>query len=234
MLKSIFFMFIALALTSVYIQTANLDIRQFTTPLMGGVVAICAVIGLVKGRIKASEGAMFIAAWTLAACGDVCFEMSRLSATPENAGKFYMAAVVFFLAGYLIFGVSFNIFGAKAEPSKWVVATAVLVSVAMGVAAYSSLLVPPGQGALIVVYSAQGVILLCGGLLCLMSRRYHFAAIGILLFFSDWVVGMKDFGNPDIVPLFVKEHAFILILVTYYIPMMASIDYSFRLGGKEK
>jgi hypothetical protein len=234
MLKSIFFMFIALALTSVYIQTANLDIRQFTTPLMGAVVAICAVIGLVKARIKANEAAIFIAAWTLAACGDVFFEMSRLSATPENAGRFFVTAVVFFLVAYLIFGISFNIFGAKARPSIWVVVAAVLVSVIAGVVAYRSLQVPPAQGALIVVYSAQGVILLCGGLLCLMAQRYHFAAIGILLFISDWIVGMRAFGNPDIVPLFVKQYALILILVTYYIPMMASIDYSFRLGSGEK
>jgi hypothetical protein len=234
MLKSIFFLFIALALASVYIQIENLGIRQITTPSMAAVTAICAAIGLIKGKIKANEGAMFIAAWALAACGDVCFELSRLSAAPEDIVKYYMAAVVFFLVGYLIFGISFNIFGAKARPGMWMAATAVLVSIAMGVVAYLSLSVPPGQGALIVVYTAQGVILLCGGLLCLMSGRYHFAAIAILLFLSDWVVGMKDFGNPDIVPLFVKEHAFILIVVTYYLAMMASIDYSFKLGGREK
>jgi hypothetical protein len=232
--KPVFFAFIALALTSVYIQTANLDIRQFTTPLMGTVVAVCAVIGLVKARIKAGEGAMFIAAWTLAACGDVFFEMSRLSATPEDAGKFFVTAVALFLVAYLIFGISFNIFGAKAGPSLWAVAAAVLVSVAMGVVAYKSLQVPPAQGALIIVYSAQAVILLCGGLLCLMSRRYHFAAIGILLFISDWIVGLRAFGNPDIVPPFVKEYALILILVTYYIPMMASIDYVFGPGNKDR
>ncbi len=234
MLKSLFFVFIALALTSVYIQTADLEIKQISSPLMAGLVAVCAVIGLLKGRIRAWEGFIFIAAWTLAACGDVFFEMSRLAATPEDAGKFFVTAVAFFLVAYLIFGVSFNIFGAKAGLSTWMVATAVVVSAVMGVVAYTSLLVPAGQGALIIVYSTQAVILLCGGLLCLMSGRYHFGCIGILLFFSDWLVGLRAFGNPDIVPIFVKEHVLILILLTYYIPMMASIDYSFRLGGPEK
>ena len=233
MFKSFFFVFIALALTSVYIQTAKLDIMQISTPLMGGLVAVSAVIGLVKGRVKANEGLIFIAAWTLAACGDIFFEMSRLSVTPEDAGRFFVTAVAFFLVAYLIFGVSFNIFGAKAGLRTWMLAVAVAISAIMGVLAYKSLMVPPGQGALIFVYSAQAVILLCGGLLCLMSGRYHFACIGILLFFSDWLVGLRAFGNPDIVPLFVKEHVLILILLTYYIPMMASIDYCFRLEREE-
>ncbi|MBN2225503.1 MAG: hypothetical protein JW765_12560 [Deltaproteobacteria bacterium] len=234
MLKSLFFVFVAFALTSVYIQTADLEIKQISSPLMAGLVAICAVVGLVKGRIKAGEGIVFITAWALAACGDAFFEMSRLSATPEDAGKFFVTAVAIFLMAYLIFGVSFNIYAAKTGPRTWMVVTAVAVSVIMGVLAYKSLLVPPGQGALIVVYSTQAIILLCGGLLCLMSGRFHFGCIGILLFFSDWLVGLRAFGNPDIVPLFVTEHVLILILVTYYIPMMASIDYSFKLGSSEK
>jgi len=34
------------------------------------------------------------------------------------------------------------------------------------------------------------------------------------------------------VPRIVKEHILILILLTYYIPMMASIDYSFKMDER--
>jgi hypothetical protein len=234
MVRSLFFLFIALALASVYIQTADLDIKQITSPLLAGYVAVCALVGLVKARIKPGEGFIFIAAWTLAACGDVFFEMSRLAATPEDAGRFFVIAVGLFLAAYLIFGVSFTVFGAKAKPRWWVAAAAVAAAVVMGIIAYSSLSVPAGQDGLIVVYSAQAVILMCGGLLCLMTGRYHFGVIGVLLFFSDWLVGLRAFGNPDIVPLFVQRYVLILILITYYIPMAASIDYTLGLGGERK
>ena len=233
MYKFLFFVFIAFALTSVYIQTGELEIRQITSPLMAGLVAAGAVIGLVKARIKPREGFIFITAWTLAACGDVFFEMSRLSTTPDDAGRFFVMAVAVFLVAYLIFGISFSIIGIKAGLRTWMLAAAVVVSIIMGILAYKSLLVPPGQNALIIVYSVQAVILLFGGLLCLMSGRYHFASIGILLFFSDWLVGLRAFGNPDILPLFVKEQVLILILLTYYVPMMASIDYSLGLGREE-
>ena len=234
MSKSLFFVFMALALTSVYIQTDNLEIKQITSPLLAGFVAVCAIVGLVTGHIRARDGLILTAAWALAACGDVFFEMSRLSALPADAGRFFVTAVAFFLVAYLIFGVSFTIFGLTARLRAWKVTMAVVVAVAMGILANRSLLVPPGQDALIIVYSAQAVILLFGGLLCLMSGRYHFGCIGILLFFSDWLVGLRAFGNPDIVPPFVGRHVLILILLTYYIPMAASIDYSFGLKGDER
>ena len=234
MKKFYFYAFIALALTCVYIQTADLEIKQITSPLIAGLVALSAVIGLVTARIKAWEAFILISAWVLAACGDIFFEMSRLAATPEDMGKFFIIAVAIFLVAYLIFGISFNILGIQAGLPVWKVAATVLVSIAMGVIAYTSLQVPQGQGVLIFVYTAQAVILLCGGLLCLMSGRYHFATIGILLFFSDWLVGVRAFGNPDIVPQIVQEHVLILILVTYYIPMLASIDYAFKLGNEKQ
>ena len=234
MRKFYFYAFIALALACVYIQTADLGIKQVSSPLIAGLVALSAVIGLIAGRIKPWEGFVLITAWTLAATGDIFFEMSRLAATPEDAGKFFIIAVAVLLVAYLIFGVSFNIQGIKAGLPAWKLAGAAIVSIVMGVIAYASLQVPEGQGVLIFVYTAQAVILLCGGLLCLMSERYHFAAIGILLFFSDWLVGVHAFGNPDVVPSFVQDHVLILILVTYYIPMLSSIDYAFKLGNEKQ
>jgi len=233
MRKFYFYAFIAVALTCVYIQTADLEIKQVSSPLIAGLVALSAVIGLATARIKAWEGFILITAWVLAATGDIFFEMSRLAATPEDAGKFFIIAVAIFLVAYLIFGVSFNILGIRAGLPPWKLIVAAVVSLAMGFVAYRSLQVPEGQGILIFVYTAQAVILLCGGILCLMTGRYNFAGIGILLFFSDWLVGVRAFGNPDIVPQFVTEHVLILILVTYYIPMLLSIDYAFQLGNEK-
>ena len=232
MLKVLFYMFIAYALTSIYIQTADLAIKQFTSPTLAGLVAVGAVIGLFLKRIEVKQGVIFTVAWGLAAFGDIFFEMSRLSSTQEEAGRFFIIAVAVFLVAYLTFGISFSVYGFKAKLRPWVYVAALAVSVIMGMIAYTSLLVPPGQNALIVVYTTQAVILLFGGLLCLLSGRYHFACIGILLFFSDWLVGLRAFSDPAMVPLFVKEHVLILILLTYYIPMMASIDYSFKMDER--
>lgn len=226
--NTLFFMFIACALASVYIQTANLPVKQFTSPIITGLVAACAVIGILARRLKIREGLILAAAWILAACGDVFFEMSRLSLTPEDAGRFFVVAVAIFLVAYLIFGVSFSVIGIRADLSKWKYAAAVAASAVMGVIAYTSLLIPPGQNALVIIYTVQAVILLFGGLLCLMADRYTFACIGILLFFSDWLVGLRAFGNPAMIPQFVKVHILILILITYYIPMAASVDYSLK------
>ena len=229
----LFYLFIACALTSVYIQTADLPIKQFTSPVIAGLVAVCAVIGLIARRLKVSEGLILIPAWTLAACGDVFFEMSRLSSTADDAGRFFIIAVAIFLIAYLIFGVSFSIIGIRARLAWWKYLIAVAVAAVMGMIAYSSLLVPAGQNALVIVYTAQAVILLFGGLLCLMAGRYTFACIGMLLFFSDWLVGLRAFGNPAMVPEFVKTHILILILITYYIPMTASVDYSLKRREQE-
>jgi hypothetical protein len=224
----LFYLFIACALTSVYIQTADLPIKQFTSPIIAGLVAVCAIIGILAHRLKIREGLILASAWTLAACGDVFFEMSRLSKTSDDAGRFFIIAVAIFLVAYLIFGVSFSVIGFRARLARWKYAIAVAVAAIMGVLAYTSLLVPAGQNVLVIVYTAQAVILLFGGLLCLMAGRYTFACIGIMLFFSDWLVGLRAFGNPAMVPEFVKVHILILILITYYIPMAASVDYSLK------
>ncbi len=234
MYSTMFYLFIAYALTSVFIQTANLPIKQFTTPIMTGLVAVFAVIGLISRRVGKREGLILTAAWALAAAGDIFFEMSLLSKTPEDAGRNFITGVALFLAAYLIFGVSFNVFAVRAGvKTSWIAAAAAL-SVIMGFFAYYSLKVPPGQTALVVFYTVQAVILLCGGLLSIVAGNYSFACIGILLFFSDWLVGLRAFGNPEMVPQFIKQNILILILVTYYIPMIASIDYSLRLIAKEK
>ncbi len=228
MYKTLFFAFVAYALASVYIQTADLPIKQFTTPIMTGLVAIYAVIGFATRRLSTRDVLILGCAWGLAACGDIFFERSMLATTSEVAGQSFMLGVALFLLAYLIFGISFSVFGIRARLRPWVYLTALSVSALMGVVAYKSLLVPPGQNALVVVYAVQAVILLFGGLLSLFTKRFSFACIGILLFFSDWLVGLRAFGNPAMIPQFVSERVLILILITYYIPMLVSIDYSFR------
>ncbi|HLC02278.1 MAG TPA: lysoplasmalogenase family protein [Anaerolineales bacterium] len=231
--RALLFLFIAYALASVYIQTADLPIKQITTPVMGGFVAVCAVIGFFARRLKGREALILASAWALAACGDVFFEKSRLSTTAAEAGQNFMIAVGFFLIAYLIFGISFCVIGLRARLRPWIYIVTLLISGTMGVIAFRSLLVPAGQTALVVFYSVQAVILLFGGLLSVLTKRYWFACIGILLFFSDWLVGLRAFGNPAVMPPLVTDHILILILITYYLPMLASIDYSLMPRGVE-
>lgn len=226
--RTLLFLFTAYALASVYIQTADLPIKQITTPVMGAFVAVCALIGLFARRLRGREALILASGWALAGCGDIFFERSRLAATAAEAGQNFMIAVGLFLIAYLTFGVSFCVFGLRARLRPWVYFAALLISGTMGVIAFRSLLVPPDQTALVVFYSVQAVILLFGGLLSLLTKRFWFACVGILLFFSDWLVGLRAFGNPAVMPPFVTDHILILILITYYIPMLASIDYSLK------
>lgn len=227
--KLLFYIFTGYAFVNVYIQTAELPCRQFTTPIMTGSVGILALIGLLSKKLNKHEGIFLAAAWLLAATGDIFFEKSRLATNPDIAGQAFMLGVGIFLLAYLTFGVNFSVLGFSAKLPKWVYIGAGVIAAIMGVIAYKSLLVPADQNMLVVLYTIQAVILLFGGLLSLYRKHYTFAAIGILLFFSDWLVGMRSFGNPAIVPAYVSTHVLILILVTYYIPMLVSIDYSLKV-----
>lgn len=229
MYRLLFYIFTGYAFVNVYIQTAELPCRQFTTPIMTGSVGLLALIGLLSGRIKKYEGLVLTIAWLLAATGDIFFEKSRLATDPEIAGQAFMIGVAVFLLAYLTFGVNFSILGFKAGLSKWVYIGAGIIAAIMGVLAYNTLQVPPEQNMLVVFYTIQAVILFFGGLVSLYRKYYTFAVIGILLFFSDTLVGMRSFGNPDVVPVYVSTHILIFILVTYYIPMLASIDYSLKI-----
>ena len=226
MYKLLFYLFTGYAFINVYIQTAELPCRQFTTPIMTGSVGLLALIGLLSKRIKRNEGIILTVAWLLAAVGDIFFEKSRLATDPNVAGQAFMVGVSVFLLAYLTFGVNFSILGFRAKLPKQVYIGAGIIAAIMGVLAYNTLQVPAGQNMLVVFYTVQAVILLFGGLVSLYRKHYTFAVIGILLFFSDTLVGMRSFGNPAVVPAYVSTHILIFILVTYYIPMLASIDYS--------
>ena len=67
MLNMLYYLFVAYALVSVYVQTADLAVKQFTSPTLAGLVAVCAIIGLATKRITTREGILFAAAWALAA-----------------------------------------------------------------------------------------------------------------------------------------------------------------------
>ena len=87
MYKLLFYLFTGYAFVNVYIQTAELPCRQFTTPIMTGSVGILALIGLLSKKLNKHEGIFLTAAWLLAATGDIFFEKSRLATNADVAGQ---------------------------------------------------------------------------------------------------------------------------------------------------
>ena len=99
---------------------------------------MCALIGFFARRLKGREALILASAWALAGCGDVFFEKSRLAATAAEAGQDFVIAVGLFLIAYLIFGISFSVFGLRAGRRPWVYIAALLLSGTMGAIAYRS------------------------------------------------------------------------------------------------
>ena len=102
---------------------------------------------------------------------------------------------------------------------------AVGVSIALAGVAYSTLEVSPEKFGIVLAYSVSVATLLCGGILSAINGHPHLAYIGIAYFFSDWLVGMRNFGKRP--PAWLQKNALILILILYYTIMLTSIDYAF-------
>src|SRR4030067_1809312 len=101
--RTLLFLFTAYALASVYIQTADLPIKQITTPVMGAFVAVCALIGLFARRLRGREALILASGWALGGCGEIFFERVRLAATAAEAGQNFMIAGGLFLLAFLTF-----------------------------------------------------------------------------------------------------------------------------------
>lgn len=106
------------------------------------------------------------------------------------------------------------------QSGAWAAAVA---AAAMGVIAYRTLAVTPETRAIMWVYTVAVTVLLCGGILSALGGSVHLATLGIAYFFSDWCVGLRDFGSGG-TPL-LKEHILIVILILYYTIMLTSIDF---------
>ncbi len=212
-----------------------LRVRRWLSPFIAGLTALLVMVGaFVQGDLSTGDtspgdastflGLLLTAVWVMAAAGDIFIEGSYSTTDETVKGRYYivgMALFILFTLG-LGLGLSANALANLDVPGGQALAAAV-VSVVMGVIAYRTLDVTAETRVIMRVYAVSVTVLLCGGLLSALGGSVHLAYIGIAYFFSDWCVGLRDFGKN--VPPLLKEHILIVILILYYTVMLTSIDF---------
>jgi len=201
--------------------------RRIASPLIGGLTALLVAMGCLVGDGPSPPICILLATvWILAATGDIFVERSYAAEDAAAKARFYAIGMALFVAVTLGLGLGLTLNallleGMEAAPAL----AAVGISVALAAVAYSTLEVSRETLGMVLVYSASVATLLCGGILSAIIGDPRLAYIGIAYFFSDWLVGVRDFGRRR--PEWLKRNALILILVLYYTIMLTSIDYAF-------
>ncbi|MCB2178436.1 hypothetical protein KQH61_03385 [bacterium] len=234
------FIFIATAFFSVYIQTKSyalkdqpekaaeyedlLRIRRVMSPLIAGMAALMVAFGaFVISESPRFLGVLFTAVWAFASLGDIFIEGSYSTEDEAVKGRYYIIGMALFILFTLGLGVGLSYYAVAEQGATFIqLGIALVVAAALGVAAYRTLAVTEETRAIMLVYVVAVVSLLCGGILSAITGNAHLAYIGIGYFFSDWFVGLRDFGKN--VPRFLQRHVLILILILYYTIMLTSID----------
>jgi hypothetical protein len=243
------FIFVAVALFSVYIQTKSyaiehsqtllaggfpaeqaeyerlLRVRRFLSPAIAGLAALFVAIGAFYYRNPDPFlGVLLTGVWVFAAVGDIFVEGSYSTMNESLKARYYIIGMLLFIIFTLGLGVGLVAYALSvAGTTTGQVVFAVVVALLMGILAYRTLDVSPDNLMIVLVYTVSVTILLCGGILAALNLSAHLAYIGIAYFFSDWLVGLRDFGKN--IPEILKKNILILILILYYTIMLTSIDY---------
>lgn len=234
------YLFVATAFFSIYIQTKSyalkdqpekaaeyedlLRIRRVMSPLIAGMAALMVAFGaFVVGEAPMFLGVLFTAVWALASLGDIFIEGSYSTVDEAVKGRYYIIGMALFILFTLGMGVGLSYYAVAQKGATFTqLGISLVVAVALGVAAYRTLAVTDETRTIMLAYVVSVVSLLCGGILSVITGNAHLAYIGIGYFFSDWFVGLRDFGKK--VPPFLQRHVLIVILVLYYTIMLTSID----------
>ena len=207
--------------------TGYLRVRRWLSPVIAALAAVLVGIGafLYQGT-SLFIGALLFGVWVFAALGDIFIEGSYSITNEKMKGTYYIIGMLLFIVFTFGLGVGLIVNSVVTGGASllWVLAAAV-VSVLFGITAYRTMAVTAETLVIMLVYTGAVTTLLCGGLLSAVTGSAHLGYIGIAYFFSDWCVGLRDFGkNP---PRLLKENILIVILILYYTIMLTSIDLVF-------
>ena len=236
------FIFIVVAFFSIYIQTKSyaikdqaarvaeytqlLSIRRVMSPLIAGLAAVLSAVGaFIVSDPPRFLGILFTAVWVMACLGDIFIEGSYSSQDESVKARSYIIGMALFILFTLGLGAGLVYYSLSNGVGSLQLVLAALVSVVLGITAYRTLDVSLETQAIMLVYTFSVTVLLCGGILSAFTGSLHLAYIGIAYFFSDWFVGLRDFGKK--VPPVLQQHILIVILILYYTIMLASIDLLF-------
>lgn len=244
------FIFVGVAFFAVYVQTKSYALEQASRALNGtrlhieleyqrlrrvrralspGIAALTAVIVATGTFLYAGAppylGFLLTGVWVLAAIGDFFVESSYATTDPSRKRRDYMLGMLIFILFTLGLGIGLAVYTLSvAGLSAGLTVGAAAVAIILGLLAYRALNVTPDTRLIILVYTVSVTLLLWSGLLAALAGSWHMAYIGIAYFFSDWLVGLRDFGKN--LPPGLKENALVFILMLYYTIMLVSIDFA--------
>lgn len=202
-----------------------LRIRRVMSPAIAGLAAVLVALGsfVIREHPSLLIGILLTSVWALAAIGDIFVEGSYSASDEAKKATFYIAGMALFILVTLGLGVGLIVNAlSTGSLSAGTIAGSAAAALLMGGLAYLTLDVSPENLGIVLVYTVAVTTLLCGGLLSALTGQPHLAFVGIAYFFSDWCVGLRDFGKR--VPAFLKRNLLIVILILYYSIMLISID----------
>ena len=213
-------LFVAWITASAFVQAADHPLKKVISP---GLTAACGVLvltGTLMGNVPLRLGLTLAGAILLLAASDFTFERSE-----ANPSLFTLAMVLGVLSGFII-GTAINLTALSSTPSI-IHGFAFGIAFAAALFVYRYLAVPKELRIPVLVYLAQAVILLGGGLASFYSGNIHFGLWGVLLFVSDSLVGLRAFPNPQ-KPVRQLDASRILfgIIVIYYPALAVMVSWA--------
>ena len=214
-------LFVAWALFSALLQAADKPLKHWISPGLTALAGILVLTGTLMEGVPLNQGLPLAVALLVVAGSDFCFE--RSAARP---GLFPLAMGLGVISG-LIIGVTLNVVAYRAGVPLWVHLASLLIGVTAARSVYLYLLVDPAFQVPVMIYLVQAVILLAGGLVSLYNEAYPFALWGIALFFSDSLVGIRAFPNPErSIPWLTPSRILFAIITLYYTAQYALIYWA--------
>lgn len=214
-------LFVAWALVSALMQASDKPLKNRVSPGLTALAGILILTGALVGNVPSAQGIPLAIALLILAGSDFAFE--RSTTRPE---LFSLAMVLGVVSG-LIIGVTFNLVAYAAGVPLWIHLASFLIGITAARSVYLYLQVDPAYQIPVIIYLAQAVILLAGGLVSLYNEAYHFALWGIALFISDSLVGLRAFPHPERpIPWLTPNRLLFAIITIYYTAQYALVSWA--------
>jgi hypothetical protein len=204
------FLFVIWMIISTFLQAEDNPKKKYISP---GLTAICGILILVStliGNVPTKQGIVLSIALILLASSDWMFEHSV-----KNDDLFPIAMVFGVLSGFSI-GILFNLTAYSKGIPLWWLGVFILAGIILTANVYRYLQVEAALKIPVYIYLVQAVILFSGGLASIYTRNYSFAIWGIFIYFSDTLVGIRAFPNPERPICWLHSNRLLFLIITLY------------------
>ncbi len=218
---SLTLVFIIVMVISFILQMRNLRLKNYVSPGLTVLCAFSLLFGVRMQNVSWWTGMVLVLALLLLAASDFVFERSTANA------KLFPLALGFGMISGFIFGLTFNYLALDQGISGVVLGGYYLIAILAGILVYRYLQVDPALKVPIMIYLAQVIILLAGGLASFSVGNPYFGIWGVFIFISDFLVGLRAFPNPDRpIPWLTPGRILVTILVLYYSAQLSLVAWA--------